>query len=246
MLALEPDAPLGEWMLQLDACLARSPTFFARKSIVVDVTSLALDRPGVVKLVEGLAERGIRIMGLTGVEPSWAADDFPPILVAGRSVPAPTESKSGGAPQRRLTADEQANFDEIARTLGAGGEPAAADATAAAAPPERPAPLVVNASVRSGQSVFHPDGDVTVIGSISSGADVIAGGSIHVYGTIRGRAIAGAYGDTSARIFCRKLEAELLAIGGVYLTDDAMDARLRGHAVHAWYENQSVKMAKLD
>ena len=63
------------------------------------------------------------------------------------------------------------------------------------------------------------------MGSVASGAEVIAGGSIHVYGTLRGRAIAGLTGNSRARIFCRKLEAELLAIDGVYQTADDMDRR---------------------
>ena len=64
-----------------------------------------------------------------------------------------------------------------------------------------------------------PEGDVTVLGSVASGAEIVAGGSIHVYGTLRGRAMAGAPAATAARIFCRKIEAELLAIDGYYRTD---------------------------
>ena len=77
------------------------------------------------------------------------------------------------------------------------------------------ASLFVEKPVRSGQSVVFTDGDVTVIGSVGSGAEVIAGGSIHVYGTLRGRAIAGVTGDECARIFCRRAEAEFLAIDSV-------------------------------
>ena len=248
VLALEPDAPLDNWIHHLDACLARSPAFFAKKSIVVDVSGLGLDRPGVVGLVDSLTERGIRIMGLTGVEPSWAADDFPPILIGGRGARASAEPKGDAASSKGLTADERANFDEISRTLGAGNAEPPVDAADAEPQPEpvRPVPLIVNSSVRSGQSIYHPEGDVTVIGSVSSGADIVAGGSIHIYGTIRGRAIAGSQGDRSARIFCRRLEAELLAIGGVYMTNDAMASNLRSQAIHAWLDNDSMMMAKLD
>jgi septum site-determining protein MinC len=99
--------------------------------------------------------------------------------------------------------------------------------------------------VRSGQSVVFLDGDVTVIGSVASGAEIVAGGSIHVYGTLRGRAIAGAVGDARARIFCGKLEAELLAIDGLYKAADAMDERLRGQAVQVWLEGDVLKTAPL-
>ena len=66
--------------------------------------------------------------------------------------------------------------------------------------------------VRSGQSVVFMEGDVTVVGSVGSGAEIVAGGSIYVYGTLRGRALAGATGNARARIFCHRVEAELLAI----------------------------------
>jgi septum site-determining protein MinC len=78
--------------------------------------------------------------------------------------------------------------------------------------------------VRSGQSIFFPEGDVTIVGSVASGAEVVAGGSIHVYGTLRGRAMAGTAGNASARIFCSKLEAELIAIDGYYKTAEDMES----------------------
>jgi septum site-determining protein MinC len=76
--------------------------------------------------------------------------------------------------------------------------------------------LLLDSPVRSGQSIIFPDGDVTVLGSVGSGAEIVAGGSIHVYGTLRGRAMAGVNGNPAARIYCQKIEAELLAIDGYY------------------------------
>jgi len=78
--------------------------------------------------------------------------------------------------------------------------------------PNRVPCLIIDNSVRSGQVIDYPDGDVTVVGSVSSGAEIVAGGSIHVYGTLRGRALAGTAGDPSARIFCRRFQPELVAI----------------------------------
>jgi len=69
---------------------------------------------------------------------------------------------------------------------------------------------------------------------------------VHIYGTLRGRAIAGLAGNGRARIFCRRLEAELLAIDGVYRTADDMNADLRGRAVHAWLAGKSMMLATLD
>ena len=114
--------------------------------------------------------------------------------------------------------------------------------------PEPPSPqgLIIEAPVRSGQSIVHPDGDVTIIGSIGSGAEVIAGGSIHVYGALRGRALAGAYGNPRARIFCRKLECELLAIDGLYKVADEIGAEWRKKPAMAWLENETVKIKSFD
>src|SRR4051812_19405953 len=80
--------------------------------------------------------------------------------------------------------------------------------------------MLVNGSVRSGQTLAFPEGDLIIVGSVGSGAEIVAGGSIHIYGALRGRAYAGTLGDTRARIFCQKLEAELLAVGGLCLMSD--------------------------
>jgi septum site-determining protein MinC len=114
--------------------------------------------------------------------------------------------------------------------------------------PPTPAPtsLLLEQSLRSGQSVVFESGDVTVVGAVASGAEVIAGGSIHVYGALRGRAIAGMAGNAHARIFCRRLEAELLAIDGLYRTADDMGPGLRGRAVQAWLQGEAMKIAPLD
>ena len=129
------------------------------------------------------------------------------------------------------------------------GRPAGTDDVSGAKPAaqqQEPSSLLLEEPVRSGQSVTHPDGDVTVIGSVASGAEIVAGGSVHVYGSLRGRAMAGAYGETRARIFCRRFEAELLVIGGFYITADEIDADMRGKAIQAWLENDAVKIARLD
>ena len=75
---------------------------------------------------------------------------------------------------------------------------------------------------------------------------MFAGGSVHVYGALRGRAVAGFTGNPGARVFCRRLEAELVAIDGVYRTADDMDAALRGRPVQAWLDGDSIVMAALD
>ena len=122
------------------------------------------------------------------------------------------------------------------------------DVAEAPAPDSRPKPttLLLDQPIRSGQSIFFPDGDVTVLGSVGSGAEIVAGGSIHIYGALRGRAMAGSNGNSRARIFCSKIEAELLAIDGYYMTAESMDQGLRERAVQAWLEDNELKITALD
>ena len=106
--------------------------------------------------------------------------------------------------------------------------------------------LLVETPVRSGQAVINPDGDVIVLGSVASGAEVIAAGSIHVYGTLRGRALAGVYGSETARVFCRRFEAELIAIGGYYKVTEEIESSLRQKPVQAWVTGNELKIAALE
>lgn len=76
--------------------------------------------------------------------------------------------------------------------------------------------IIIEQPVRSGQQVHAPDGDLIILSSVSPGAELLAEGSIHVYGVLRGRALAGLNGDTEARVFCKKLEADLVSIAGQY------------------------------
>jgi septum site-determining protein MinC len=112
-------------------------------------------------------------------------------------------------------------------------------------PKPKPTSLLLESPVRSGQSVVFTEGDVTVLGSVGSGAEIVAGGSIHVYGTLRGRAMAGVNGNSAARIYCQKIEAELLAIDGYYQTAEEIDANLRNRPAQAWLEGDIMKITPL-
>jgi septum site-determining protein MinC len=113
-------------------------------------------------------------------------------------------------------------------------------------PKPKPTSLLLDSPVRSGQSVVFAEGDVTVLGSVGSGAEIVAGGSIHIYGTLRGRAMAGVNGNSRARIFCQKIEAELLAIDGYYQTAEEIDATLRNRPAQAWLEGEIMKITPLN
>jgi septum site-determining protein MinC len=105
--------------------------------------------------------------------------------------------------------------------------------------------LLVESPVRSGQSVVFSDGDVTVLGSVGSGAEIVAGGSIHIYGTLRGRAMAGVNGNAAARIYCHRIEAELLAIDGYYQTAEEISAALRDRPAQAWLQGDIMRITPL-
>lgn len=233
-LVFAPEAPLEDWFAELDEWSKKSPGYFVGRPIILDVSTLPLDKEGLAKLIADLHARDIRIMGVEGTKASWLGLGMPPLVSGSRA----------------------ANVTEIA-AIPASPAPAAAPAPAvqAAAADERivPAPpasmrtssLVHEQPVRSGQSLIFPEGDVTILGSVASGSEVVAGGSIHVYGALRGRAIAGSTGNAAARIFCNKLEAELIAIDGLYRTADEMDPQYRGRPVQAWLEGETMSMAAL-
>lgn len=223
-LALTPELPFEEWLVRLDDLASRSAGFFMRRPAVLDVTGLDIDRAQLQDLVARLSARQVRIMGIEGARPSMLGADLPPALSDGRS-----------------TADIEAPPDTDP------AQPAVREADPAPVTPvaKGPTSLVVTQPVRSGQSLVFIEGDVTILGSVASGAEVIAGGSIHVYGALRGRAMAGTMGNASARIFCRKLEAELVAIDGYYKTAEDLEPGLRGKAVQFWLDGDSFKYGSL-
>lgn len=123
-----------------------------------------------------------------------------------------------------------------------------ADAAPPAPPPAaaaQPGRMQLGA-VRSGQQLYAENCDLTVLSTVGAGAEVIADGSIHIYGTLRGRALAGAQGNTGARIFCRDFHAELVAIAGRYKVLDDIPDNLRGKAVQVWLEQDQIMIAALD
>ena len=108
--------------------------------------------------------------------------------------------------------------------------------------PEKTESLIVDGNVRSGQAIVHPQGDVTIIGRVASGAEIVAGGSVHVYGALQGRVIAGISGSRSARIFCSEARAELLCIGGAYVTAENTNSEMEGRSVEARLEGDELKL----
>ncbi len=104
---------------------------------------------------------------------------------------------------------------------------------------------IITTPIRSGQQVYAPGGDLIIMAAVSAGAEVLADGNIHVYGALRGRALAGVKGDLSARIFCQSLEAELVSIAGTFKVDEDLRSEHWKSAVQIGRDEQSLCITPL-
>ncbi len=213
-------APGAGYLAALDELLKQSPGFFSDAPLILDLAEAqGLDaEAGFAELLAGLRTRGMI-----------------PFAVQNASERQKTAAAAVG-----LTA------------LGAGREAAlprkSADPEPQAVPqPEEPVSttVLVTEPVRSGQRIYSERGDVVVVGSVASGAEVIAHGNVHVYGRLRGRALAGVHGDETARIFCQSLEAELIAIAGLYKTSEEIGDAFVQRPVQAWLEDDALRIVPL-
>ena len=105
--------------------------------------------------------------------------------------------------------------------------------------------MLQTAPIRTGQQIYAEQRVLTVLGTVAAGAEVIADGSIHIYGALRGRALAGARDNPKARIFCREFHAELVAIAGHYKVMEDIPADVRGKPAQVWLENGQIHIAAL-
>src|SRR5690606_4444000 len=108
-----------------------------------------------------------------------------------------------------------------------------------------PQSLILRTPLRSGQVVYAEQADAVALAHVNPGAELIADGNIHVYGALRGRALAGAHGNEEARIFTKSLEADLVAIAGCYLRSDEIPENRRGKPAQIYLEGDQIKIADL-
>lgn len=225
---LTPEAPLSEWLESLDRWIGNSPGYFAGRPVVLDLNTLKPEVSQIETLVVELGHRGIRIYAIELDGGAALGAHLPPALIGAKEATTDGLLSQSGA-----------------RTAAAAGKPDEAKAEDAKETRLGGDTLMVKTPIRSGQSVFHAHGDVIVLGSVASGSEIVASGSIHVYGTLRGRASAGVLGNGAARIFCRKNEAELLSVDGWYCTAEEMEPSVRGKAVQAFLDNDTLRIAAL-
>lgn len=229
-----------DFFVQLDAKIAQAPGFFRDAPIVLDLDDLAgpVDFPG---LVSRLRRHGLVPVGTQGGGEALQAGARAAglaILPPGRA--AAVANHSGNQPdatQVSRAAAARAKFG------GAAAEPAAN--AAAAAPAAGRSALMITEPVRSGRQIYAAGTDLIVTGSVSAGAELVADGSIHVYGRLSGRALAGMSGDRAARIFCQSLDAELLSIAGLYRVSEDIDKSMLKKPVQIHLDRDFLQITPL-
>jgi septum site-determining protein MinC len=201
---------------QLQVQMGRAGAFFRDQPLLLELAEGAADARDVVEL---LRRQGLCPVALTVSAPGQEALAREAGLGIVREAPG------------------------VRKAAPAEPEPAPA---AVPAPRPRAATRIVTRPVRSGQQIYARDADLVVLASVGAGAEVIADGCVHIYGTLRGRALAGAQGEKTARIFCRELQAELLSVAGTYTVSEDIRAAVRGRAAQIFLEGESLKIDALD
>jgi septum site-determining protein MinC len=225
---------------QLSDHLRLMPQFFLYAPMLVDLTELGerrIDLAGLAdllrrhKLVPVAVRNPTDAQQVQAVQAGWA------VLQSGLA-----------SPRQRRGVEARAAAAAYTNEAEESGAPAAAEPAPApsADPSEQPLPgLTIKAPVRSGQVIHAVGGDLVVLAPVSVGAEIIADGNIHVYAPLRGKALAGAQGNSEASIFCLGLEAEFLSIAGRYLMADQIPEAARGQPARAYLEGDSLMITTL-
>ncbi len=213
----------------------RAPKLFGRAPVIIDFGGLAQmpDAATAQALLDGLRAAGVLPVGLsygTRETEALAEQLGLPLLAKFRAQYEPLAAATAPAARRESVAVE------TAPTKAAKAAPAVTTSSPG---------LVQKTPVRSGQQLYAENRDLTVLTTVGAGAEVISDGSIHIYGSLRGRALAGAQGNTDARIFCHEFHAELVAIAGHYKVLDDVPKELRGKPVQVWLERGPDKQDQL-
>jgi septum site-determining protein MinC len=217
---------------QLRAKLLQMPHFFQDAPVVLDLGEIldSLHLLPLPSLVHVLRSMRVIPVGVSGV-PETARDFV-------RAAGLPLVQTGTGKPREEVPGTTPPAERPVARTR----------------PPELPTPrpetshrppVVLRTAVRSGQEVYARQTDLIVMAPVNPGAQIFADGHIHIYSTLRGRAMAGAQGLTDARIFVQKLEAELVAIAGAYVMADDIPFDRRGRACQVYLDNGECKIIAL-
>ena len=222
---------------QLEAKVAQAPAFFLHTPVVVDLSAMSdadanVGFPQLVGLLRGLGmiPVGVRGGSLAQQEAAKAME----LAILGDTF-KPKRRESGP----RLAAEHASA--PVPDPVGVAPTPE---------PPAAPVgietgPTLITRPVRSGQRIYAAGGDLTVIAAVNPGAELMADGNIHVYGALRGRVIAGLKGNTTARIFCHDLQAELVSVAGHYRVSESIPAELKGQRVQIYLDHEVLRIDPL-
>jgi septum site-determining protein MinC len=231
-----------------------TPDFFAGEALVLDLRRLGeadhLDVAALAAWLSGLRLRPIGVVA-SDAQAAWAATALPR-LDSHEQVRKPTPQADATDAAGATTASTSTSS---ASTTSAPSIPTGSTQHAVKAAPATTAPehgdaaaaptLLIDRPLRSGQRVYTP-GDLIVLDVVSHGAEIIAGGNIHVYAPLRGRALAGAHGNEGARIFSTCFEPELVAIAGVYRTaDQTLPDSIKGKPAHVLLHGDALRIEAL-
>ncbi len=225
---------------ELERRVRAAPQMFARASVVLDLSHLLQlpDDGAVDALLEAVRSAGMLPVGLaygTSETEALAKRMGLPLIAKFRAAYEPASGDASAALEVTLPPEPIPTPAADAREA----------ILSAPAPGTTQVSMYHAGSVRSGQQLYARDRDLIVTGAIANGAEVIADGNIHVYGSLRGRAMAGAQGDTSARIFVADFRAELVAIAGQYRVFEQIPDNLEGQSVQCWLDGEKLLLAKL-
>ncbi|MGO3741496.1 septum site-determining protein MinC [Kerstersia sp.] len=213
------DAKLKTLQADLEKRMADVGALFENEPVVIDASGLdtPLDWPG---LAAALREHRLPPIGFIADEaqhPAARAAGLVPVDLSPLPAARPASAEAADAASAPVPHQQGEVVASQAAPAESADTPAAAAATGTAAPQASRLPaMILRRPLRSGQRVYARHADLVIIGMVSSGAEIIADGNIHVYGPLRGKAMAGARGDTDARIFATQLDPELIAIAGIY------------------------------
>ncbi len=215
----------------------KAPDFFRNTPVVIDLGPLS-DEVGTVELpllVGLLRGYGMIPFGVRGGNKSQnAAAEALELAVLRESYVRRDKSET-----RTHPLEQEVSVEELAPAeTGLAPKPASVRRT-------NPGFLLITKPVRSGQRVYASGGDLSITAAVSSGAELMADGNIHVYGPLRGRALAGLSGNHEARIFCQDLQAELVSIAGHYRVSENIPVELRGMPVQIFLDQKILRIEKL-
>ncbi|VAW78005.1 Septum site-determining protein MinC [hydrothermal vent metagenome] len=211
-----------QFSLQLDQKVRQAPDFFNHAPLVLDLTQIQSDSVIVdfADITHSIRHNNLSLVGVrNGNRAQHEAAKQHGLSILPESVEKTSNSTVNNSVQTKPPCTDSSDYQNLSKTI--------------------------TLPVRSGQQIYAKNCDLVILNTVSAGAEIIADGHIHVYGALRGRAIAGAHGNMNARIFCSDLEAELISIAGYYRAIEEMDESVRNQTVQIYLKDERLNIVKI-